>query len=184
MEFERLEILIGGRGGQGILLTGYILGKAFIKEGYYVVNSEIYSAETRGGFSRSDLIVTRNGEEPDLIRISSADIAIFMYPEQMKIYSPLVSYDAKVFIDSSFVSTPEMGWGEVYHFPFTDVARKELRNHRVANMVAIGYFIGKTDVLKLDTVKYIIQNTVRKNWVEINLDAVELGYRAAKEDVN
>ena len=176
------EILIGGRGGQGILLTGYLLGKAFIEEGYYVVNSETYSAETRGGFSRSDLIIIKGEEEPDLIRISNADIAIFMYPEQMEAYSSLVSDDATVFIDSTFASKPYKPWGKVYLYPFTDVAREKLDTSRVANIVALGYFIAKTGLLSLETVEKIIKSNVKKSWVTINLKAVKLGYDEGKKE--
>ena len=181
-EKNEYEILIGGRGGQGILLTGYLLGKAFIEEGYYVVNSETYSAETRGGFSRSDLIIIKGEEEPDLIRISKADIAIFMYPEQMKAYSSLVSDNATVFIDSTFISKPYKPWSEVYLYPFTDVAREKLDTSRVANIVALGYFVAKTGLLSLETVEKIIKDNVKESWVAINLKAVKLGYDEGKKE--
>lgn len=182
MEEDReFQILIGGRGGQGILLAGYILGKAFIREGYYVVNSETYSAETRGGFSRSDLIVMSGGEEPDLIRIRKADIAIFMYPEQMVEYADLVSDDAIVFIDGSFTDKPYKEWRNVYIYPFTNMAREKLNSHRVANMIMLGYFAGKTGLISLDSLKEAIKETVKKDWIDINIKAVTLGYEAAIE---
>ncbi|MGC8665254.1 MAG: 2-oxoacid:acceptor oxidoreductase family protein, partial [Conexivisphaera sp.] len=87
------EIVIAGRGGQGILLAGYILGKALVDEGYYVVNSEEYSAETRGGDSKAELIVAKD-EEPDLMTVQRADIAAFMYTDQMSKYYKLVGKSA------------------------------------------------------------------------------------------
>ena len=180
-KIESIQILIGGRGGQGILLAGYILGKALIEEGYYVVNSETYSAETRGGFSRSDLIATKGDVEPDLIRIRKADIAVFMYPEQMESYADLACMSATVFIDGTFTDKPYRNWKTVYIYPFTQVAREELGNHRVANMVALGYLAGKTGIIKLDTLKKVVKESVRKEWMEINLKAIDLGYTRARE---
>jgi len=180
-ELESIQILIGGRGGQGILLAGYILGKALIDEGYYVVNSETYSAETRGGFSRSDLIATKGEAEPDLIRIREADIAIFMYPEQMETYADLVSIDGTVFIDGTFTDKPYRKWKVVHIFPFTKAAREDLGNHRVANMVALGYLSGKTGLVKLETLKKIIRESVRKEWIDVNIKAIELGFDRAKD---
>jgi len=176
-EKNRIQILIGGRGGQGILLAGYILGKALIEEGYYVVNSETYSAETRGGFSRSDLIALKGEEEPDLIRIRKADIALFMYPDQMKEYADLVSDDATVFIDGSFTNKPYKKWGMVYIYPFTNKARESLKNHRVANMIALGYIAAKTGLICLNTLKKVITLTVKKRWIDINIKAVEIGFK-------
>ncbi|RLG59986.1 hypothetical protein DRN87_04800 [Candidatus Geothermarchaeota archaeon] len=181
-EKRRYQILIGGRGGQGILLAGYILGKALIREGYYVVNSETYSAETRGGFSRSDLIIMKGEEEPDLIRIRKADIAIFMYPEQMVQYADLVSDDATVFIDGSFTDKAYREWKSIYIYPFTKIAREELNNPRVANMVMLGYFAGKTELVSLESLKEAIRNTVKKDWIDINIKAVSLGYSRALEE--
>ncbi|OYT45286.1 MAG: 2-oxoglutarate oxidoreductase, partial [Desulfurococcales archaeon ex4484_42] len=40
----RHDLLIAGRGGQGILVLGYVLGLALVKyEGMYVVEMESYS---------------------------------------------------------------------------------------------------------------------------------------------
>ncbi len=180
MSLERHEIIIAGRGGQGILLMGHILGRAFIEEGYYVVNSETYSAETRGGFSRSDIIIMSGEEEPDLIRIRRADIAVFLYVDQMNEYASLVDDNAIVFLDSSYISKPARNWKNIYFYPFSEAARDKLNNVRVANMVALGYFIGKTRFMKLETVKEIIKHHVKKEWIDINIKAVDLGYREAQ----
>ena len=178
-EVKSIQILISGRGGQGILLAGYILGKALIEEGYYVVNSETYSAETRGGFSRSDLIATKGDVEPDLIRIRKAELAVFMYPEQMESYADLVSMNATVFIDGTYADKPYRNWETVYIFPFTETARGELGNHRVANMVALGYLAGKTDLVKLETLKNVVSKSVRSEWIDINIKALTVGYEKA-----
>lgn len=179
---RRIEIIIGGRGGQGILVMGHILGKALVNKGCYVVNSEHYSAETRGGFSRSDLIVWLEEEEPDSILISKADYAIFMYPEQMVMYEGYVSEDAEVFIDSSFELSAPIKWTKAHLKPFTEVARRELGTERVANMVALGYFIGKTGLVDVEAVAKVIEETVRKDWVDINIKALTKGYELSKQE--
>lgn len=177
---ERYEILIAGRGGQGILLAGYLMGRALIEKGYYVVNSETYSAETRGGDSRSELVVMM-GEEPDLIRVRKANIAIFMFDEQMNKYAKWVREDAKVFLDSTFIERPVMPWKEVYSIPFTKLAEEKVGNARVANIVMLGAFSAITDLYDVESLKKAIRSHVKGQWVEVNLKAVEVGYEVGRE---
>ncbi len=177
---ERYEILIAGRGGQGILLAGYLMGRTLIEKGYYVVNSETYSAETRGGDSRSELVVMV-GEEPDLIRVRKANIAIFMFDEQMNKYGKWVREDAKVFLDSTFIEKPSMPWKEVYAIPFTRIAEEKVGSPRVANMVMLGAFSAITGLYDKESLKKTIESHVKKQWIETNLKAVEVGYEVGKE---
>jgi 2-oxoglutarate ferredoxin oxidoreductase subunit gamma len=103
-----------------------------------------------------------------------------MYPEQMETYADLVSMDATVFIDGTYTDKPSRNWKTVHIFPFTKVARDDLGNHRVANMVALGYLSGRTGLVKLETLNKIIRESVRREWVDINIKAIELGFNRAK----
>jgi 2-oxoglutarate ferredoxin oxidoreductase subunit gamma len=122
-------------------------------------------------------------EEPDLIRISSADVAIFMYPKQMEAYSGLVSDEATVFIDSSYTDKPFKEWRTIYLYPFANTAKNLLGNSRVANIVALGYFVGKTELLNLDTVIDVLRESVKEAWLNINIKAFRLGFDEAREVV-
>ena len=46
----RTEVRIAGFGGQGIVLAGYIVGKALaLYDGYHAVMTQAYGPEARGG---------------------------------------------------------------------------------------------------------------------------------------
>ena len=169
------EIVIAGRGGQGILLAGYILGKALVDEGYYVVNSEEYSAETRGGDSKAELIVAKD-EEPDLMTVQRADIAAFMYTDQMSKYYKLVGRSATLVLDSTFIKEAPKDAGKAFMAPFTDVAEKQVGNIRTANMVMLGYFAAKIGLVGLDPLVNAMKSVTNPNWVEINAKALKAGY--------
>ncbi|HIH72471.1 MAG TPA: 2-oxoacid:ferredoxin oxidoreductase subunit gamma, partial [Thermococcaceae archaeon] len=50
----RKEVLIGGFGGQGVILASVILGRAAaVYEGLYAVQTQAYGPESRGGASRA-----------------------------------------------------------------------------------------------------------------------------------
>ncbi len=179
---ERLEIMIAGRGGQGILLAGYLLGLTLIKHGYYVVQSESYSAETRGGDSRSELIVLREPGEADYMRVRRADIAVFMYGEQLRKYSDRVGERALVVVDSTFIKPEDLkqGW-RVVAIPFTSIAEEHAGTIRVANIVMLGALARITGLYTLDELKETIRRNVKPGWVELNLNAAELGYKMAEK---
>ena len=176
LENNRLEIMIAGRGGQGILLAGYILGLALAKfKGYYVVNSESYSAETRGGESRSELIVFRSSLDADLIRINKADIAVFMYSDQMFRYVNKVKDEATVILDSTFIDKPCVDSWRTYSLPFTTIAERELGNLRVANMVMLGAFSKITGLIDVELLVKAVREVISPRWIEINVRAIRTG---------
>lgn len=175
---EKHEIIIAGRGGQGIQLAGYVLGKALVSKGYYVVNSEEYSAETRGGDSKAEIIVSKD-EEPDLLSVRSADIASFMYPDQFPKYSRAVSPRALLILDSTFFREKPAGWENVVMAPFTEVAEKQVGNVRAANMVMLGYLAAKTGLVELPLLEEAMASVTAARWVEVNKKALKAGYDLA-----
>ena len=168
----RMEILIAGRGGQGILLLGQILGKAIAKyTDLYVLGSETYAAETRGGDSRVDLVVADREEEADFVRVTGADVAIFMHQFQLDAYRNLVRDGATVFVDRSNVAeVPAVNW-RVYAEPYTDIAEREIGSSRVANMVALGHMVRVTSIVRPEAVESVIRETVPREWVDLNVRA-------------
>src|SRR5690242_11574729 len=54
----RLALRLGGAGGHGIALAGLILAEAAVAAGRRVVCTQAHGPESRGGASRSDLIIS------------------------------------------------------------------------------------------------------------------------------
>lgn len=173
----RYDILIAGRGGQGILIMGYILGSALVKyEGMYVVEMESYSAETRGGDSRVEMIVADNEEEAYSLRIEKADISILMYKDQVIKYANMIKDGALVIMDSTFINKPPKRTWKTYLAPFTKIAINKLGNVRVANMIALGYFAKLTNLTSPKSIITSIKEIMKPEWVDINVKAFEFGY--------
>jgi 2-oxoglutarate ferredoxin oxidoreductase subunit gamma len=168
----RVEILIAGRGGQGILLAGHIIGKSIATyTNLYVLGSETYGAETRGGDTRTDLIVADEEEEADFVKVMEADIALVMNQTQLNSYGSLIKDGALVFLDKSNVySIPQRSW-RVFLEPYTDIAEKEYGTTRVANMVALGHLVKQTSLISAEAVEKVIRETVSKDWVDVNIRA-------------
>ncbi|MCP4691107.1 MAG: 2-oxoglutarate ferredoxin oxidoreductase subunit gamma [Desulfobacterales bacterium] len=76
---ERLEIVASGFGGQGVVRLGQVLGEAAVKEGLRVTMLKSHGTEMRGGYVRSQVVLSQKAidspmcENPDFfIALSSA----------------------------------------------------------------------------------------------------------------
>src|SRR3989304_3464668 len=62
-----LEVRFGGSGGQGVILMGVILALAATRDHRHVIQTQSYGPEARGGYSRSDVIISsRPVDYPEL----------------------------------------------------------------------------------------------------------------------
>ncbi len=55
---QRIEILISGYGGQGVVRIGQILGQASVDQGLFTTMLISHGTETRGGYVRSQLVLS------------------------------------------------------------------------------------------------------------------------------
>lgn len=96
---DRFEVVFAGVGGQGLLLSANLLGKtAVIREGRQAVMSCAYGSETRGTFTKADLILSDGAiDYPEVLDadavIALAQVAYDRYYAGMKEGSVLI-YDS------------------------------------------------------------------------------------------
>ncbi|MET1160138.1 MAG: 2-oxoacid:acceptor oxidoreductase family protein [Thermoprotei archaeon] len=171
------ELLIVGRGGQGILLLGRVLGTAIAKyTDLHVASTETYGAETRGTESRVDMIIADNPDEIDYIKARKPTIALFMYPFNLDYYIERLSDNAIVFLNTTHVKEfPQRKNWVVYGQPYTDIADRETGTVRTANMVALGHIIAKTKLVDPKHVEETIKEAMPSKWIDINLKAFRIG---------
>src|SRR5664279_2301087 len=58
MSGSRIEMRLGGTGGQGLLLSAKILADALAAGGKRVAQSQTYEPTSRGGFCNADLVIS------------------------------------------------------------------------------------------------------------------------------
>jgi len=182
---DRIEILFGGFGGQGIALMGYVLGYSLtVYERKETVHARAYGPESRGGASYSSVIISLRGELPDYPYVREADIAIFMSKEA---YHKLITKLRKggiLIVDEDLVEIDDRAniASKVYKVPATRIA-EQLGNRIVANMVMLGFLSAVTGVVKLESLKRTITEHIRR-FVEINVKALETGYQYGQKMIS
>jgi 2-oxoglutarate ferredoxin oxidoreductase subunit gamma len=171
------EILVIGRGGQGILLLGRILGRAAAEHaGLNVSTTEFYGSETRGTESRVEMVLSDKEGEIDYIRVRRATILLVMYPLNLEKYYELLTPETTVFLNSTYISELKgVSYGRLYKAPYTEIAEKETGTTRTANMVALGHLVAKTGIVKPEHVEDTIRESVPEKWVDPNIKAFRKG---------
>jgi 2-oxoglutarate ferredoxin oxidoreductase subunit gamma len=171
---SRKEILIGGVGGQGVIMLGILLGTAAtLFEGKKAVQTQSYSSELRGGSARAEVIIS---EEPVTDpQVRKPDILIFLAEEALPKYIDKIKPKGLLVIDSDLVKGAKPGDYEILSIPATSIAEKEMGNIVVANLIILGALIKKTGLLSVEAMEKAIEVSVPKKAITLNLNAFGRG---------
>ncbi|HOP80709.1 MAG TPA: 2-oxoacid:acceptor oxidoreductase family protein, partial [Armatimonadota bacterium] len=122
MTNDRYEIRLSGSGGQGLILAGIILAEAAaIYEGKEAVQTQSYGPESRGGASKSEVVIS--GSEIDYPKVTSPDLLLAMTQESCTKYLGDLKEGGIAILDSFFVEK----WPDnanVIALPLTTIAKE------------------------------------------------------------
>jgi len=171
---SRTEILVGGVGGQGVVLSGILLGTAAtLFEGKKAVQTQSYSSELRGGSTRAEVIIS---EEPVTDpQVRKPDILIALAEDALSKYIHRIKPKGLLVIDSDLVKGAKPGDYEILAIPATSIADKEMGNIVVANLIILGALLKKTGLLSVEAMEKAIEVSVPKKAITLNLNAFRRG---------
>jgi 2-oxoglutarate ferredoxin oxidoreductase subunit gamma len=171
----RTEIKIGGFGGQGVILSGYIVGRAAsIYDNKYATMIQSFGPEARGSACSAQVIVSSN--PIDYPYIVSPQIMIVMSQEAYSRFSPELAKGGMLITEEELV-IPHNLRKDVKHFsiPATRIA-EELGKRIVLNIVMMGFMTAVTKLLDPEAMRKAVLVSVPKGTEELNLRAFESGY--------
>lgn len=144
------ETIMGGVGGQGIMVIGTLLAQAAFLENLNVTYLPAYGVEKRGGYA--DCTVVISSEEIASPIVGSPESCIVLSKSSLAKYAPRVKPGGFLLLNSSLIDPREVPRQDldVLAVPSLELA-KGLGNDRLANMVVIGAFVAKTRVVSLDS---------------------------------
>ncbi len=142
--------LFAGFGGQGVLLMGQLLAYAGMLEDKYVSWLPAYGPEMRGGTANCSVNIS---DEPiGSPVVSKATTVVAMNRPSLDKFEEAVQPGGYLFINSSIIDRKAVRDDiKTYYVPCNKIA-EELGNPRVANMVMLGAYIGKTKCVEIDHV--------------------------------
>lgn len=174
----RYEIRFSGFGGQGIILSAVIIGRAAVMyDNKYAVQTQVYGPEARGGASMSAVII--DDKEILYPKVSNPDIYVIMSQEGFEKYGEDAQDPAVMLVDSTLVhSRPKCRCIEI---PATREAKQTLKKDIVANIVMLGALVAATQVVGEEALKKAILDSVPKGTEDLNLKAMQLGLQLGKQ---
>jgi 2-oxoglutarate ferredoxin oxidoreductase subunit gamma len=144
------KTVFSGFGGQGVLMMGYVLAVAAMKDGKHVTYFPSYGAEVRGGTANCTVVVS--DEEIFSPVASSPDYAVIMNKPSLAKYEGNLREGGTIILNSSLIDThPSREDVEVVEVPANEMA-KELGSDRTINMIMLGAFVSKTGITSLDSI--------------------------------
>ena len=171
----RYEVRLAGFGGQGIILSGYILGKAAaLYDGKDAVFSQSYGPEARGGACAAEVVI--DDDAVDYPVLAHPNILVLMSQEAAIKYSADMADDAVVLIDEDLVTAGTASQGrKVFGAPTTRIA-EDMGRRLVANIAMLGFLTGVTSVVGRPAMEEAIRTTVPPKTIDLNLRAFGAGF--------
>jgi 2-oxoglutarate ferredoxin oxidoreductase subunit gamma len=168
-----VEVRFGGSGGQGVVLMGIILATAANHDRRCVVQTESYGPEARGGYSRSDVIISN--EPIDYPKLQYADLLVVLSQDSANGYTSSLRKDGVLIYDSDKVATPPVFVGKMVGLPFTRLAKEETGRVQTANVLTLGAVVGITGIVSVESLRKAVSEAVPAGTQELNGRALATG---------
>jgi len=169
----KIEIIVTGFGGQGIVLAGSILGKAAAlgdKKESTLVQS--YGPESRGGACSAQVIISDRTIHYPYIR--QPDVLVCMSQSGYEKYIENIKKESILIVDQDLVKPQKLS-RDFFAIPATRLA-EELGRKMMANIIMIGFFTAITKIVSLEAAKDTVSKSVPKGTEQQNITAFTKGY--------
>jgi 2-oxoglutarate ferredoxin oxidoreductase subunit gamma len=169
------EIRVAGFGGQGVILSAMIIGKAAsIYEDQYATLTQNFGPEARGSACSAQVILS---SEPILYPyVTRPDVLIVMSQDAYHKFSPEVKDGGILLLEEDLVRVDHLRPGlKAYAAPATRLA-EELGKKMVLNIVMVGFFASVTGLLHPDSLRKAVADSVPEAFVDLNLKAFDKGF--------
>lgn len=171
----RTEVKIGGFGGQGVILSGYILGRAAsIFDNKNATMIQAFGPEARGSATSAQLIIS--DERITYPYIIAPSVMVVMSQEAYSKFSPELAPGGMLLTEEDLVATHNLR-SDVKHYsiPATRFA-EELGKRLVLNIVMLGFTTAITNLVGREAARSAVKVSVPKGTEELNFAAFEKGY--------
>jgi 2-oxoglutarate ferredoxin oxidoreductase subunit gamma len=174
----RTEIVASGFGGQGVVRLGQILGEAAVKQGYRVTMLKSHGTEMRGGYVRSQIVMSKEAIDSPIVE--SPDVFVALSLAAYKTFKHQVT-DGTIIYDPAFVTEIDES------LPCTqksvaakDISVEKLGKPVFANTLMLGVLSRVVDELDPEMVLESILHIIPK-FHEQNKEAFKIGYSLLEE---
>jgi len=172
----KVELVCSGFGGQGALTIGKFIAKAAMKEGKEVSWLPSYGPEMRGGTANVAVVIEDKKIASPLIM--NPTLLVALNKPSVEKFGPDIKKGG-LLIANSDMCPDKLGRDDIdeIYAPMSSIA-KEIGSNKVLNMIAIGVVIGKTGLVKYETMENDLTAFLKEKnptLLESNLIAIKKG---------
>jgi 2-oxoglutarate ferredoxin oxidoreductase subunit gamma len=176
------DVIMAGFGGQGIMLIGDILAYAAMLDGKRVTYMPTYGVEMRGGTANCTIMVS--DEEIGSPMTGHPHAVIIMNAPSLTKFQPRVRPGGFMLVNTSLIDSAQVNRTDidVLLLPTNKIAL-ELGSDKIANMIALGGYIERTQVVSMDSVKKSLPKAIAERYhktIPLNTKAIETGAQLAR----
>lgn len=173
-QFSRLGIRFGGLGGQGVILAGYLLGDAAIRQGLEAIQTQTYGAEARGSRTHADVVLSKGPVHYPAV--DKFDVLVVMAQDPYEFNYKRLKRSGLLITDADLVTPRENRHDHVAAVPATQLAVDELDLKVVANVVLLGYLGRRLGFFDREALVAAVRENAPPKFVAKNLQALAMGW--------
>ncbi len=171
----REEIRVTGFGGQGIILSGFIIGKAAtVFDGKFATLMQSYGPEARGSACAAQVVVSDKKILYPYIR--NQKTLLVLSQEGFDIFAHKTIPEGTVLCDADLVEYDKEPKVKTFRVVPATRTAEEMGRRMVTNIVMLGFFSGSTNIVGVDAMRKAVESTVPKGTEMPNLKAFDTGY--------
>jgi 2-oxoglutarate ferredoxin oxidoreductase subunit gamma len=190
MKTNRIEIIISGIGGQGVVYSANLLGYAALYRHSFSSNIAHYGPESRGSITTSEIVISdfkksNPNNQIDYPCVESPDIFMTLHQKGLdhhitnqKINTSNLKY---LIYDSTLVCIPKAITGTLKQvnsigIPASQLAKEKFNNIMIANIILTATLGKLTGIISRKNLERALKGMMNANDYKINLQAIEIGY--------
>ncbi|HQK57200.1 MAG TPA: 2-oxoacid:acceptor oxidoreductase family protein [Candidatus Syntrophosphaera sp.] len=176
------EMICAGFGGQGVLTIGRFLAQAGMKEGKNVSWLPSYGPEMRGGTANVSTVISDGPIASPIV--SYPDVLVALNQPSLDKFGPMVRKGGVIIYNTNMCPRGcNRDDVQLLPVPMNDIAN-EIGSSIVLNMLAIGIIIGKTGLVKYETIEDELKSFLQEknpDLLDKNLQAIKKGIEIGKQ---
>ena len=171
---NRIEIVASGFGGQGVVRLGQIVGEAGVKQGLHVTMLKSHGTEMRGGYVRSQVVLSKSIIDSPMCE--SPDYFIALSKGAYDRFKDTVPAEGLIIYDPAFVEEIDESLPcPQKPFPAKDLSMEHFNNPLFANTLVLGHMAKVIEGLDKDVMLESILMVIPK-FHDRNRQAYQIGY--------
>jgi 2-oxoglutarate/2-oxoacid ferredoxin oxidoreductase subunit beta len=150
----RQDVRVAGAGGQGVVMAGTLLAQAAVLDGRNATHSQVYGPESRGGASRSDIVIATG--EIGFPLAEALDLLVALSPEAAMRFAPHLRETGLLVVDADGVPDPPSGPFQTRSLPIVATARRVTGGLIGTGVVTLGVLAELTGVVGAGVLEAVV----------------------------